>query len=151
MKSLLSFCLVLAAVPAFAAPAAKPAKPAAVQASVMITDAWFRALPGNLPAGGYFTAKNIGPRDISITGAKSDACSMLMLHQSTDKGGMAGMDMMTKVDIPAGGSVSFAPAGYHLMCEGAKMKIGAKVPVVLTLSDGTSVAVPFVVKNARGK
>lgn len=117
----------------------------------MVTDAWFRSLPGTLPAGGYFTAKNIGPRDVAITGAKSDACGMLMLHQSSDKGGLSGMDMVSKVEIPAGGTLAFAPAGYHLMCDNPKMKIGAKVPVVLTLSDGTSVAVSFVVRNARGK
>ena len=159
MKRLLSPLLLLATASlAVAAPSAKhamPAKPAqapaAVQASIMVTDAWFRNLPGALPAGGYFTAKNIGTRDIAITGAKSDACGMLMLHRSSDKGGMSGMDMVTKVEIPAGGTLSFAPAGYHLMCENPKMKIGAKVPVVLTLSDGTSVAVPFLVRNARGK
>ena len=154
MKNLLSLALLLAAVPlAAAAPATKSAKPAApaVQASVMVSDAWFRSLPGTLPAGGYFTVKNIGAKDIAVTGAKSDACGMLMIHQSTDKGGMSGMAMVAKVEVPAGGSVAFAPAGFHLMCDAPKMKIGAKVPVVLTLSDGTSVAVQFVVRNARGK
>ena len=37
------------------------------------------------------------------------------------------------------------------MCEAPKMKIGAKVPVVLNLSDGTAVAVAFQVRNAAGK
>ena len=159
MKTLLKLALLLATTAAVqAAPAAKaPAKAPpvktgpAIQASVMVTDAWFRALPGGLPAGGYFTLKNIGTRDIAVTGAKSDACGMLMLHQSSDKGGMSSMAMVSKVEVPAGGSVAFAPAGFHLMCDTPKMKIGAKVPVVLTLSDGTSVAVQFVVRNAKGK
>ena len=116
-----------------------------------ITDAWFRSLPGKLPAGGYFTAQNNGRRDISITGVSSEACGMLMMHQSSSKGGMTGMDMVDSVKVPAGGAVRFAPGGYHLMCDNPKMKIGAKVPVVLTLSDGTSVAVQFVVRNAKGK
>ncbi len=42
---------------------------------------------------------------------------MLMLHQSSNKGGMSGMDMVDKVIVPAGGTVRFAPGGYHLMCE----------------------------------
>jgi len=159
MKTLLKLALLLPTTAAVqAAPAAKaPAKAPpvktgpAIQASVMVTDAWFRALPGGLPAGGYFTLKNIGTRDIAVTGAKSDACGMLMLHQSSDKGGMSSMAMVSKVEVPAGGSVAFAPAGFHLMCDTPKMKIGAKVPVVLTLSDGTSVAVQFVVRNAKGK
>ena len=116
-----------------------------------ITGAWFRSLPGKLPAGGYFTAQNNSGRDIAITGARSEACGMLMIHQSSNKGGMSGMDMMQQVKVPAGGQVQFAPGGYHLMCEGAHMKIGSKVPVLLNLSNGTAVAVAFEVRGATGK
>jgi hypothetical protein len=116
-----------------------------------ITDAWFRSLPGELPAGGYFTAQNNGRRDVAITGASSDACGMLMMHQSSSKGGMSGMDMVDSVKVPAGGGVKFSPGGYHLMCESPKMKIGAKVPVLLHLSDGSTVAVGFTVRGATGK
>jgi periplasmic copper chaperone A len=118
-----------------------------------ITDGWFRALPGKLPAGGYFTAYNGTGRDVSIMGADSDACGMLMMHQSSNKGGMSGMDMVDKVSVPAGGTVRFAPGGYHLMCENptAKMKVGSKVGVLLRLSDGSAIAAGFVVKNATGK
>ena len=120
-------------------------------APVDITGAWFRSLPGKLPAGGYFTAQNNTRHDVSITGARSDACGMLMIHQSSKKGGMSGMDMMDTVKVPAGGQVTFAPGGYHLMCEGARMKIGTKVPVLINLSDGTAVAVAFEVRGATGK
>ena len=118
-----------------------------------VTDGWFRALPGHLPAGGYFNAYNGTGRDIAIMGADSDACGMLMMHQSSNKGGMSGMDMVEKVTVPAGAKVAFAPGGYHLMCESPtlKMKIGARVPVLLNLSDGTAVAVAFAVKGATGK
>ena len=116
-----------------------------------VSDAWFRALPGALPAGGYFTAQNNTGREVSITGVSSDACGMLMIHQSSNKGGMTGMDMLDSVKVPAGAIVKFAPGGYHLMCEAPKMKIGTKVPVVLHLSDGNAVAVGFAVKGASGK
>jgi periplasmic copper chaperone A len=116
-----------------------------------VTDAWFRLLPGKLPAGGYFNAQNNGRRDLAITGASSQACGMLMIHQSSNKGGMSGMEMMDRVSVPAGGKVAFAPRGYHLMCEQPNMKLGAKVPVVLHLSDGSAVAVGFTVKGANAK
>ena len=118
-----------------------------------ITGGWFRALPGKLPAGGYFTAYNSTNHEVSITGAGSDACGMLMIHQSSNKGGMSGMDMVDKVSVPAGGTVRFAPGGYHLMCDNptAKMKVGGKVAVLLNLSDGSSVTAGFEVKNAAGK
>ena len=116
-----------------------------------VTDAWFRSLPGKLPAGGYFTAQNNTSRDVSITGVSSDACGMLMIHQSSNKGGMTGMNMVDSVKVPAGGMVRFAPGGYHLMCEQPKMKIGTRVSVLLHLSDGVAIAVGFAVKNAAGK
>ena len=116
-----------------------------------VTDAWFRSLPGKLPAGGYFTVQNNTGKDVSINGASSDACGMLMIHQSSNKGGMTGMDMLDSVKVPAGAIVKFAPGGYHLMCEAPKMKIGTKVPVVLHLSDGNAIAVGFAVKGASGK
>ena len=138
MKRLSLVILVAMVLPASAAP-------------FDITGAWFRSLPGKLPAGGYFTAQNNSRRDVSITGARSEACGMLMIHQSSNKGGMSSMDMVERVNVPAGGNIAFAPGGYHLMCEGAKMKIGTKVPVLLKLSDGTAVAVAFEVRGATGK
>ena len=124
---------------------------AAQAAPFDVSDAWFRSLPGKLPAGGYFTAQNNTGKDVSINGASSDACGMLMIHQSSNKGGMTGMDMLDSVKVPAGAIVKFAPGGYHLMCEAPKMKIGTKVPVVLHLSDGNAIAVGFAVKGASGK
>ncbi len=126
---------------------------AAHAAPVEVTDAWFRSLPGKLPAGGYFTATNTTRREVSITGASSDACGMLMIHQSSNKGGMSGMDMVEAVKVPPGGSIAFSPGGYHLMCTDPRpaMKIGARVPVLLDLSDGSAVAVAFTVRGATGK
>ena len=65
---------------------------AAQAAPVDVTDAWFRSLPGKLPDGGYFTAQDNPGREIDITGVNSAACGMLMMHQSSSKGGMSGMD-----------------------------------------------------------
>jgi copper(I)-binding protein len=139
VKRLLSIALVLAS------------GLAAQAAPLSVTDAWFRALPGTLPAGGYFTAHNATDHQIAITGARSGACGMLMLHQSKATGGMSSMDMVDKVAVPPGGEVRFAPGGYHLMCENPRMKIGGKAPVQLTLSDGTAVTVAFAVRGATGK
>jgi len=78
---------------------------------------------------------------------------MLMLHKSEDTGGMAGMQAVTEVNVPAGGTVKFAPGGYHLMCMDSKpiIKPGAMAPVTLMFKDGSSVTAQFVVRNAVGK
>src|ERR1700678_1816800 len=75
---------------------------AANAASFDITEGWFRALPGKLPAAGYFTAYNASSHEIDILSVDCQACGMLMLHQSTDKGGMSSMSMLDKVAVPAG-------------------------------------------------
>ena len=138
MKLLPSVILLAATLPAAAAP-------------FDVTGGWFRRLPGKLPAAGYFTAQNNTRRDIAITDVSTGACGMLMMHRSSNKGGMSGMDMVNAVTVPAGGTVAFAPGGYHLMCDDPKMKPGARVPVSLSLSNGSTVVTAFAVRSASGK
>jgi copper(I)-binding protein len=127
--------------------------PAHAAPNATVTDGWFRALPSNLPAGGYFTLHNEGSQPLALTGASSPACGMLMLHKSEEIGGMSHMEDLSSVDVPAGGEVKFAPGGYHLMCmnPGAAMKPGAVVNVTLGFRGGESLEAPFAVRNAAGK
>src|SRR5690348_11961156 len=81
-----------------------------------MANAWFRALPAHLPAGGYFDLLNTGKSVSTLTGADSPDCGMLMLHKSEQKDGMDTMSDVASVDIPPGQTVKFAPGGYHLMC-----------------------------------
>jgi copper(I)-binding protein len=120
---------------------------------VQVSDAWMRALPAGLPAAGYFTLHNTSPKEVALTSAASAACGMLMLHKSSEAGGMGSMQDVTSVAVPAGGTVKFAPGGYHLMCmnPGAALKPGASVTVTLGFSDGSRSEVRFAVKNAQGK
>jgi copper(I)-binding protein len=122
-------------------------------ATVIVKDGWFRALPANLPAGGYFTIRNVGANTVSITGADSPACGMLMLHKTEDKGGTMDMMDMPAIAVPGAGTVKFAPGGFHLMCMSptAAMKPGANVPVTLIFSDGSKITQTFAVKNAKGQ
>jgi copper(I)-binding protein len=111
--------------------------PLAAQAGdVTVSQPWMRFLLPSLPASGYMVLQNHGDAAETLTGAASPACGSLMLHESEDNSGMAMMMMVPSVPIPAHGSVTFAPGGYHLMCMGPKMKVGDKVPVTLTLQPG---------------
>jgi hypothetical protein len=126
---------------------------AAQAADVQVSDAWFRYLTPQVPAGGYFTIKNTGKAEVALTGVESAACGMLMMHQTLDTGGMSSMQDATRIPVPAGGAVKFAPGGYHLMCMNptAAMKPGATVGVTFKLSDKSEVKTEFAVKNAQGK
>ncbi|HEX4157388.1 MAG TPA: copper chaperone PCu(A)C [Rhizomicrobium sp.] len=133
----------------FAVTAAAPAG----AADLTVTDAWFRALPGGLPAGGYFSLNNAGASPVILTGAQSPACGMLMLHQSMESGGMSRMNDVRSLSIPAGGSITFAPGGYHLMCLNptSAMAPGKTVPVTLRFANGATEEATFAVRNATGK
>jgi copper(I)-binding protein len=126
---------------------------AAAPSALRLEDPWIRALPGSLPAGGYFTLHNDGKSAQTLVSAQSDACGMLMLHVSENKGGMSAMHEVTGVDVAPGGKISFAPGGYHLMCMDAKPAIrpGAKVPVTLIFKSGEKLTADFAVRGATGK
>jgi len=126
---------------------------AAKAADLTVSDAWIRALPARVPSGGYFTLHNGGEKTVTLIGASSPGCGMLMLHQSENMGGMTNMRDVTSVDIPAGGTIKFSHGGYHLMCMDATKAIqpGKSVPVTLNFRDGAMIAVKFAVKDAAGR
>lgn len=120
---------------------------------VAIANGWFRSLPAHLPAGGYFELRNVGKLPVALVHADSPACGMTMLHKSEQKGGMDSMSDVTRVDVPPGGTVKFAPGGYHLMCmdPGPTMKRGSSVSVNFRFSDGSAVTARFPVRGATGQ
>ncbi len=138
--SLLALVLAGAALPATAG-------------TITISKAWFRALPAGLPAAGYFSLHNGGSAPVVLASTQTTACGMLMLHQSTESGGMSRMNDVQSVTIPPGGTIDFSPGGYHLMCMNptAAMTPGGVVPVTLDFADGSKVTVNFAVKTAAGK
>ncbi len=130
------------------------AAPAVSQAAttVNVSDGWIRALPGNLPAGGYFNLHNAGSTAVSLVGASSRACGMVMLHKTESMNGMAEMNDVQRVDVPAGTTLSFAPGGYHLMCMNPQsLHAGSTVGITLIFSDGTKIESSFQVRNAAGQ
>ena len=114
---------------------------------------WMRALPRSVPAGGYFILHNDGKALVTLTGAQSPACGMLMLHLSENNGGMSSMRHVDSIDVAPGGMLEFKQGSYHLMCmqPGPAIKPGASVPVTLTFKDGAKISADFPVRNAAGK
>ena len=156
MRNKLLCAALLIAAPAFAQMQGMTTPKAAAMSGpppVSLSDGWVRLLPGGLPAAGYFTLKNNGKAKLALTGADTPACGMLMLHKSEDKGGMSSMQDVAQVDLPAGGTLKFAPGGYHLMCMDPKpaLKLGASVPVTLSFQGAPPLTARFDVRGATGK
>jgi copper(I)-binding protein len=127
---------------------ATPAK-----AAVTVGNGWIRLLPAGLPAAGYFDLHNGGDKSVSLTGAASPACGMLMLHKSENAGGMMRMDEVSSVEVAPRSTLKFAPGFYHLMCMNPSpaLKPGAHAAVTLVFGDGYKVTSEFAVRNAAGK
>ena len=123
------------------------------EAAPAVGNGWIRLLPAGLPAAGYFDLHNGGDKTISLTGAGSPACGMLMLHRSENVGGTMRMDDVSSVEVAPGATLKFAPGGYHLMCmdPSPALKPGARVAVTLSFVDGTKVTSEFSVRGAAGK
>jgi copper(I)-binding protein len=142
--------LTLAAILALLTGTAIPAS--ADEGGMTLSNAWVRSVVPSRPAAGYFTLKNETGKDHKIVSASSPDCGMLMLHRSEHNGGEH-MVMVDSVDVPAGGSVSFAPGGYHLMCvkPGDGVKPGKSIRITLTFDDGGTLTADFKVRNAKGE
>ncbi len=118
-----------------------------------ISNPWLRVLPGGLPAAGYFTLTNDGQKPVTLTGASSPACSMLMLHKSSDTGGMSSMEDVTSITIAPGDKVEFKTGSYHLMCMDPKpgLKKGGTAKITLNFAGAPPLAADFVITDARGR
>ena len=121
-------------------------------ASITIEHPWMRLIIKSRPAAGYFTLHNDADLPIELTGASSSGCGSVMLHQSKDVNGVEKMLPVEDVTVPAHGTVSFAPGGYHLMCMQPQnsMVVGQQVPVILKFADGKTVTADFPVKGPGG-
>ena len=125
----------------------------AAGASLAVSGAWMRLIIPERPAAGYFTLTNNSGQARNLVGAQSPACGSLMLHRTESGGGVERMVMVPSVAVPAHGSITFAPGGYHLMCmkPAASMVHGHSVPVTLKFGDGETLSADFPVRNAAGK
>ena len=72
-----------------------------------------------------------------------------MLHQTVQNGSTTNMVMVHKATVPAHGSLTIAPVGYHIMLEKPTHKIapGDTVHLKLQFSDGETLETPFTVKS----
>ncbi|TAM05464.1 MAG: copper chaperone PCu(A)C [Paraburkholderia sp.] len=147
-KKLPSLAAALGGALACACAMLAPAAHAADQA-ISVQNAWVRWLPGNLPAAGYLTLRNDGDKNVDLVDVDSNDYGSVMLHQTISNGSTQKMVMVDKLTVPAHGSVSVAPGGYHLMLEEPKHKIapGDTVHIKLEFSNGATLDTPFAVKT----
>jgi copper(I)-binding protein len=105
---------------------------------ISITDARLvlPAVKGN-PGAVYFTVHNDSSSAATISGAAVKGAKSAMIHRSAMTNGVASMDMVSQVTVPARGTLAFEPGGLHVMAmdlDGTLAK-GGTTEVSLTFGD----------------
>lgn len=126
---------------------------AMAEGGVMVDNAWIReAPPGATSQAGYMTLNNHSDAARTLVSASSPAFGNVMLHRTVMEGGTAKMVHQMAIEIPANGSVTFEPNGYHLMLMKPKqqLKAGDKVDIALKFKNGKTMKVTFEVRAGMG-
>lgn len=121
---------------------------AAFADGITVTDAWSRATPGTATPGvAYLTITDRGAAD-TLTAVSTPVAASAMLHQSKTENGISSMTPVEALPIAAGGTVTLAPGGYHIMLEGLKqpLKAGDSFPLTLTFAHAGAVTATVTVK-----
>ena len=63
---------------------------------------------------------------------------------------MSSMTTETRIVVPAGGTLRFAPGDTRLICVSPHATPGGAVAMTLSFEDGAAVTTPFHVVGARG-
>ena len=111
--------------------------------------AWSRPAAAGGAGAGFVTLTNRGGAD-ALVSVSSPLAREVQIHRSTISGGMASMQRLAKLDLPAGKAITLAPGGYHLMFLGLKkpIAVGESVPATLTFASGAKVSATFRVQVA---
>ena len=118
-------------------------------AELAVADAWVRPpMAADRPAAGYMTMTNPGPEADALVGVTTDVAEMVEIHRTTTMSGMSGMEPVEAIHVPAGGTVTLEPGGFHLMLMGVdELTPGDTVELELTFEQAGKLVVTAEVRN----
>lgn len=119
-------------------------------ANLSIADAWARPAATGAETAAYFTITNPGTAEDTLLSVSSPDASMAQLHKtSTDASGMTGMSPVPDIAVPAGGTVTLAPGGFHVMLMGLghDLTVGGTLELHLLFRNAGTVTVQAAVRQ----
>jgi copper(I)-binding protein len=118
---------------------------------ITITSPWARATAQLAKvAGGFLSIINRGGAPDKLIAINSDIAGMAMVHKMTMENGVAKMEMLEDLPIPAGETVELKPSSFHIMFMQLKnpLKEGDRFKAVLTFEKAGRITVEFAVAGA---
>jgi copper(I)-binding protein len=119
-----------------------------------VTGGWVReAPPTSRVLAGYMQITNLTDKDITITSVSSPDFDSAELHRTVVEGGVASMQAVPELTIPAAGSVLLEPGSLHLMLFDPVRSLlqGDSVTLVLQRSDGICLTLSVPVLRNTGE
>lgn len=123
---------------------------AAAPPSLQVSGAWVReSNPASRITAAYLTLHNPSSKPMTVAGVTSTAAGTVEMHEMKTVDGVMSMQQVSKIVVPAKGSVTLAPNGMHLMLIDlvAPLRGGQSVELVLKMDDGSPVVVHAPVKK----
>jgi periplasmic copper chaperone A len=118
--------------------------------TIAVEQPWARATPaGAITGAAYMTLANKSQTADRLTAASSDVAAKVQIHEMAVVNGI--MQMRPLADglaVPAGGSVTLKPGGYHVMLIGLKKPLvaGETLPLTLTFANAGNISVTVPIK-----
>lgn len=120
---------------------------------ISIEDAWAKATDTEMSAV-FGVLSSSSDADITIKSVSTEVAEHVEMHQTgaDANGQMAMSEVEGGLVIPAGGSLTLEPGGYHFMLMKLKdaLVAGDAVSVTMTFSDGSTLSFDAVVKDFAG-
>lgn len=132
---------------------AMAAAPLSAEVELEVRNAWIReAPPGAQVHAGYLEISNHGTTDTALTGISSKDFGAVEIHRTVVEDGMARMQRIERLEVPAGGKATLAPGGYHLMLfrPARALTAGDTAGLLLHFSDGICRNTTAVVRRSTG-
>lgn len=148
-----ALALALAAFGPMACGPAEDAAPADPAAPEGITASNVRLMlppvAGN-PAAVYFDLENSSARDRTVRAAAVQGAQSAAIHQMSMAGGESTMNEVLQINVPAGETLRFEPAGLHVMANNLADTVvtGGTAEVTLTFAGGDKISFPAEVREA---
>ncbi|AGA34652.1 protein of unknown function DUF461 [Thioalkalivibrio nitratireducens DSM 14787] len=112
-----------------------------VQGELRLIDGWIaEPPPGSRILAGYLTLENRGIGSRSLVRVSSPQFSRVEMHRTVIVDGIARMEALVRIEIPAGGRLVMQPGADHLMLidPATRLESGQEVELHLEFDDGSA-------------
>jgi len=117
-------------------------------ARVEVHEAWVRTPnPAVDVAAGYLTLVNMSGEPLSVVAVSSPLANLVEMHETKTIDGMASMQKVHALRIPANGTAKLEPGGTHLMLIGLTKPLPRQTEFTLRLDDGSTITAPAVLRH----